>query len=157
MIRHDYENWNKANSANPESFWANTFNSSSAPIERLDDAWVNDWLRLVSFRGTSWEAKQCRPPIFASTIDTSLAFWLGQIREEALPPPVGTFTHISNNLAAGTLLRGHTLRLRSAERIIEEVNRRLPTGKARIPILPDYRPLETFAAAAIIWARSEAG
>ncbi len=139
MVRHTYANWNGQANGNLPLFWDLTFSSSRDPIKRLSDGWVNKWELLLSFKGTPLERFQRGGPILASPINTRIAHHLGQIPEVALPAPENTFSQISNNLAARTLLRGHLLRLRHAEAVIEHINKMLEDRAPPITPLTDHQ------------------
>jgi hypothetical protein len=119
MVRNLYPLWNGSSNAMLATFWANTHSTAQQPITQLDDEWVNKWSRLLRLPG------QTEPPIMAAPINTRLASALGKIPKAALPELVGVGTQTSDNLAARTLLRGHTVRIKNARTIVDKVNAKL--------------------------------
>jgi len=144
MVRESYEKWNGQNNGGLDVFWAKTHNSSRDPKPIvLDDLWVNIWERLLCFKGTRWADRQSdQDPIMASPIDDHLAFGLGQIREEALPISNAEPRFTSNNLAARTLDRALTLRLKSAQDVIRKINHEVGGSTPPIPLLHDWQLFE---------------
>jgi heme peroxidase len=116
MIRNLYPLWNGSSNAMLATFWTNTHSSAEQPITQLDDDWVNKWSRLV------WLPGQTEPPIMAAPINTRLASALGKMPKPVLPDLIGPGAQPSDNLAARTLLRGHTVRIKNARTVVDKVN-----------------------------------
>jgi hypothetical protein len=129
MIRNLYPLWNGSSNALLATFWANTHSSAPEPITQLDDDWVNKWSRLL------WLPGQSEAPIMAAPINTRLASALGNMPKEVLPTLIGPGAQPSDNLAARTLLRGHTVRIKNARTVVDKVNAKLAAaGRAEMQI-----------------------
>ncbi len=139
MVRDSYPEWNPCNNGSPQAFWENSSRGDGLNGGRLDHSWVNDWSRLLDFRGTALESEQKGETIKAASIDTHIAVQMTEIPREFLPRNQSSHVLGSRNIAARTLLRGHSLRIPNAYEVISTVNDLLTSnGKAPVKVIaPD--------------------
>jgi hypothetical protein len=137
MVRSAYQPWGKQQEVGVfEHLVKNTYRGGALIEGKLEHSWVVNWPGLL-------RARRSPDRVMAGLIDTKLTQELFDLREwPGLFPAAGKRgAYESANLAARTLMRGHSLGIPSAQVVLEHVASRLD-GRPALQALSDDKLIE---------------